>query len=360
MVSSPCSSPYIQPANFQAKEGSEFEQIDLESRVSTTAFEKKHLKRLQEKANSNLHEWISTFDHKLSFCEHQGMRKAGIFGFNLVYYLLDFPENSPLASELRSYLLELIQSQDFLDKYINLDDYADNQAEKQLERITEGIKALVTPSKLVETNQLPENLEVNPLFVSDPRIMLYNIFAKSGNGELSPVDDTLEMKLALILAGLRETFFQKIIPSDEKERAEVEIYLKNKLQEKLSLIQVGGIKSTVDEKIIGLVYKRMSPRTYMDQILQGNDGKFDYINTQNMKTRYAIPIKKKQGYADAKGMTDYVCKVLNDSEKSLTFLKERLQHQSAIKGYFDENEKKVTKEGVKALLFSTEYLQVRP
>ncbi|MBA2368896.1 MAG: hypothetical protein H0V82_07735 [Candidatus Protochlamydia sp.] len=360
--SSHFSSPYIQPAIIQAEKETEPQQTfhEYDKNEGTTTFEKKHLRVLQEKSSKNLHEWISNFDHKLSFCEHQGIHKAGVIGFNLIYCLLDFPENSPLASTLRSYLLELIQSKNFLDKCINLDEFAENIAEKHLERIKDGIKSLVTPSKFVDISQVPENLEVNPHFVSDPRIMLYNIFAESGNGELSQVDDTFEMELALILAGLREDFFQKTIPQDEKERAAVEIYLKNKLQDKLSLIQIGSIRSDVDEKIINLVYKRKTPKSQMDEILNGNDAtfnKFDYINTQNKKTRYTIPIKKKQGYANSKGMIDYVFNALNDSEKSVSLLKERLQHQSGLKGYFDENGEKITKEGVMAVLFSAGYLQ---
>lgn len=355
--------PYFQPPIFPAEKETEPEQIllhEYDKVKDITTFEKNHLKILLEKSSKDLHEWISSFDHKLSFCKHQGIYQAGIIGFNLVNYLLDFPANSPLASALRSYLLELIQSKDFLDKCVNLDVLAVNQAEKQLERIKDGIKLLVTPSKFVDINQVPESLEVNPLFVSDPRIMLYNLFAKSGNGGLSPVDDTFEMELALILAGLREYFFQKIIPQDEKERAKVEIYLKNKLQDKLSLIQVEGIKSDIDEKIIGLFYVKMTSKVHVDHILKGSNHKFDYINTQNEKTRYTIPIEKKQGYANLDGMIDYVCKTLNASEKSISLLKERAQHNSGLKSYFDKNGEKITKEGVMALLFSTKYLQAAP
>lgn len=303
-------------------------------------FEKKLLKKLQ---SNELKEWTSAFADKLSFCH-----LSGIIEDTLINHLLDFPENSPLAETIRSHLLELVQSENFLKKCVHSDGFVLSHAEQELIQFTDAIKAVVYPSKLIDAKEVPAKLEVNPSFVADPRIMLYNIFAKAGNPQLSVIDDSIEMQLAFTLANAREQFFQKIIPQDEKDRVEVIHYVKNKLQNHLRLI--GEQKSVTDEKITNLVYKKPA-RFYMDYILKGSSDsdKFYY----NGRTSYTIPIKKKQGYSNPEVMIEHVYQALKDRSSFQSMLKDRLCGSG---GYFDETGT-LSRQGVKALLYSTSYLK---
>lgn len=334
------------------------------AQTGNSLFEKKLLRKLTEKPTNEWLLWVKSFADKISFCHYTGVREGGIA---LVDRLLDFPDDSPIAHAVRDHLEELVQSGVFLDKCINLDDLAQNQAENILKRFEKAIEATAKPSKLIGIHEVPENVEVNPIFISDPRIMLYNILSKSGNTQLSPIDDTIEMKLAFILADLREQFVQRIIPQNHKDRIAQESFIKKKLQNRLSLIESREKNADVDEKIINLCYKRMSITTLMDYILKGsNDDKFNFINVDGRQDRFKVPIAKRQGYANSQILIDHVHRAINDQQKSsfkISLLKDRLQSQyendalEKMKEYFDGKTETITKLAVKALLYSTGYLK---
>lgn len=263
------------------------------AQAGNSLFEAKLLRKLTKKPASEWLLWVKSFADKISFCHYAEVRESGIA---LANRLLDFPDDSPLAHAVRNHLEELVQSEVFLDKCINLDDLAENQAGNILNHFRKAIEATAKPFKLIGVHEVPENVEVNPFFISDPRIMLYNILSKSGNTQLSPIDDTIEMELAFILADLRERFVQQIIPQNHKDRMAQEIFIKKKLQNRLSLIESWEKKAEVDEKIINLCYKRMSVTTFMGYILRGDSDKYNFTNVNGEKSRYTVPIIKHRGY----------------------------------------------------------------
>lgn len=334
------------------------------AKPGNSLFEAKLLRKLTQKPNDEWLLWVRSFADKISFYPHAGLRESGI---GLANRLLDFPDDSPIAHALRDHLEELVQSEGFLDKSINLDDFAENQAEKIFNHFREAIEATAKPSKLIEVSEIPENVEVNPSFISDPRIMLYNILSKSGNTQLSPIDDTIEMELALILADFREQFVQRIIPENHKDRIAQERFIKNKLQNRLSLIESWEKKVDVDEKIINICYKRMSVATFMGYILSGtNQDKYDFTNIDGEKRRFTVPIVKHNGYANPQIMIDHVHQAINDQQRApfkISLLKDRLQSQyendasEKMKDYVDDKSGTITKLAVRALLYSTGYLK---
>lgn len=334
------------------------------AQTGNSLFEAKLLRKLTEKPTNEWLLWVKSFADKISFCHYTGVREGGIA---LIDRLLDFPDDSPIAHAVRDHLEGLVQSGVFLDKCINLDDLAQNHAENILNHFRKAIEATAKPSKLIGVHEVPENVEVNPFFISDPRIMLYNILSKSGNTQLSPIDDTIEMELALILADLREQFVQQIIPQNHKDRIAQEGFIKKKLQNGLSLIESWEKKADVDEKIINLCYKMMTVTVFMDYILKGtNSVKYHFTNVNGKKDRYTVPIAKHKGYANPQIMIDHAHQAINDQQKpsfKISVLKDRLQSQygndalEKMKEYFDEKTGAITKLAVRALLYSTGYLK---
>ncbi len=356
--------PEINFATDSDQIGSSCPEYDT-AQVGNSLFERKLIRKLADKPTNEWLLWVKSFADKISFCLHTGIREGGIA---LVDNLLDFPDDSPLSHAVRDHLEELVQSGFFLDKCINLDELAQNQAENILIHFRKAIEATAKPSKIIGVNEVPESIEVNPFFISDPRIMLYNILSKLGNAQLSPIDDTIEMELALILADLREQFVQQIIPQNHKDRIAQEGFIKKKLQNRLSLIESGERKTDVDEKIINLCFKRMTVTVYMDYILKGtNSDKYDFSNVNGQKSRYIVPIKKHEGYANPDIIIDHVHQAINDQQKpsfKISLLKDRLQAQygneaaEKMKDFFDEKTGAITKLAVRALLYSTGYLTI--
>lgn len=192
--------------------------------------------------------------------------------------------------------------------------------------------------------------------------MLYNILLKSGN-HLSPIDDTLEMELAIILESLREQLLQKVIPQDHKDRIEQVDFIKAKIQHRLRLITSGEKKSETDEKMINLCYKRMSDKTLMSFILDGGGSPdiYYYINSHDQKVKHTIAyhIPKHQGYNNPEVLINHVHEAINNANTfKVSLLKDRLLTQLGdMDHYFDESTGSITRKGVKALLYATGYLK---
>ncbi len=307
-------------------------------------FENKLIEKLNEKPSSKWLPWVKSFAEKLACCHYPDVMEAGMA---LANALLDLPNDSPLALAISVHLEKLLETGTFLDKCVNLDEYAINQAKSALLNFEIAILSL-KPSKLVDTDKVPENVTVNPKYISDPRIMLYNILSQSGSCQLSEEDDTIEMELAFILADLREKFLQRVIPEDHKDRNAQVAYVKNKLQGRFMLVEE---RNEVDESIVNLCYKRMSVTALMGYIVEGGSSNiYIYTDTSDEKKKYTIPIAKRQGYAGPQAMIDHVYQSMNEKGAfKMSLLKEQ-------KNYFPENSETITKSGVKALLYSTGYL----
>lgn len=352
------------------------------------------LKKLTAKPNDKTLLWVKSFAENLSYSYSSPIWERGVA---LANRFLDFPDESLLAGAIGEHLNELVKSDFFKGKCINEYDWAQNQAENILIHFREAIEATAKPSKLIGANEVPENIEVNSFFISDPRIMLYNIFVKSGKTQLSLTDDTIEMELAFILESLREKFVQKMIPQNHKDRIAQEDFLKNRLQNRLTLIESGEKKTDVNEKIINICYKSIPIEVFMRTILKGAIAqKYYYTDDQDQRKLYAAPIAERQGYTNPQVMIDYVHKVIKDQQKRSSLLEELLQSQygdnvpegikkcfnektgaitelaallknrlqsqygndapEKIKEYFDERKGTITKLAVRAILYSTGYL----
>ena len=72
----------------------------------------------------------------MSFCHHNVIKEEAM---KLVNSLLDFPDDSEMACAVRGHLDELAQTDAFLDKCVNLDEYALNQAEMILKRFRDQL-----------------------------------------------------------------------------------------------------------------------------------------------------------------------------------------------------------------------------
>ena len=199
----------------------------------------------------------------------------------------------------------------------------------------------------------------------------YKFYIRSlqDNLQLLPVDNTLEMQVALVLADLRQQFFQKLIPQDENERIHQEKYLENKLKKSLGLM--GDVEQFTDpyqDKVLNGVYKRMSIEAFKSLVLKGNtnDVKYSYVTKKKRKQNYTVPISKAQGYANPQILIDHVLKGMNDKANpkiNSSVLSDRFklynepEMMERMSQYYDEGLTIITSEGVKALLFSLGYLE---
>lgn len=316
--------------------------------------------------NHRLYEWVSDFSTKLGIYN----KKIQEEGINVAAVMLDFPKESKIAQALRDYLLEVITSEDFKHNTIPESQYAVNQSEKLLNSFFEAEKVTARPSHLVALGDVPEELKLNEYFISDPRIMIYNIFSRSGDTQLTSVDDTLEMEIALILADLRRELLQKLTPDDEKERDQQVCYIEKKLQNKYGLVFNNKKINNYDDKNINPAYKRMTVTVLIEYLLKGIGirDKHTYINSNGVRCYHKIPIIKGNGYENKILLIDHVFKKLSDKTHSSVAINNliwnRLQNQyqysdkapDTIKDYFDLDNT-ITQTGVKALLYSLGYLK---
>lgn len=328
-------------------------------------FEKKLFRKLSKKPIDHpMHEWIALFANKLAY-HAQTTRECGIA---LANKLLDFPQESKIAQAVRNHLLELFESKDFLEKATFVDELAQNRADELLKKFTFAVEAITKSYRLVPLMEIPKHLIVNEEFISDPRIMLYNIFLKTGGLQLPAEDHTLEMRVALICANLRDQLFQKLIPHDIKNPFEQEAYLKRKISDVLGL-EVTSLEYTVDEKNIHLAYKRMKVPLIKSCIIKGSETKYYYTSSKGEKKLYNPPIPKGQGYANPQLLVDHLLAALN-SFPTLGFesfdhacIKERMQmHDEAersakVDEYIERETGKLTPEGAIGLLYSLGYLK---
>ncbi len=121
-----------------------------------------------------------------------------------------------------------------------------------------------------------------------------------------------------------------------------------------------------DSPLAMAVMDYLQELVWMDWILKGTFDKFDYINIQNRKESYFTPIPKKQGYANAQILIDYVHQVFNSTQKTsviFSLLEARLHsqygHEASLKmkEYIDESSVSISKTSVAALLYSTGYIK---
>lgn len=336
----------------------ELQQID-KSPEELSPFQRKFFRKITKYPNHPLHAWVAAFADKISgHCPE--VKEAGML---LVNQVLKFRPESKMGEVIRDHLDQLVFTADFLNKSIS-DPLEINQAASILNSSSQVIKAIVPQCTLIDPKNLPQKLVVNPNFVADPRIKFYNLLAAKGHDTLDPVDDSIQMKVGFILADFRKELFQKLIPQDEKDRAIQELYLSQKLQSHLELIKSQSELSKLDESKVNVCYKRMTPTVLMNLILKGNeDKKFTYATTKSPKNFYVVPITKQQGYESLENLIDHIYKIMNQHKNSwVDSLRKQLQElniapSDLLFGYIDSETGAIKREGIKALLYSTQYLK---
>ena len=176
-------------------------------------------------------------------------------------------------------------------------------------------------------------------------------------------EDTLEMRIALLLARYREQLLEKIVPQETKERVHQILFLKKHAQEGLELI--GGAQDFEDkfEKLVERRYRNMvqsNAASIRRLVMEGGDARL---------------ISKGEGYKNPDKMIEFVFKQIHDDEKVeegqivekkkeniATKIRKRFQrdygetYAEQLQTYYDEDYK-LTKDGVRALLYSLGYLE---
>lgn len=353
-------------------------------------FEDKLTRKLTSLARSrindwSMNEWISEFADKLSCHYSSEIRETGIA---LADRILHFPDGSLVAYSLCKEISSLMYSNLFLENATApiKDPYCLNPSAQLFKKFKLAITITITKSNLVLPASLPEKLCINDFFIEDPRIQLYNIFTKFNNPQLSPVDDTIEMRIALILADYRRKLMLKLVPADIKDRPHQVLYLEKNLQKTFGLIEQReeiapthetAVKVILDESKVDKCFRDKRPLHFLSMILKGNKGLDRYRYTRFVDESedlqrqyrstfpYSSPIRSGEGYNNPELMVEYVFKIISEKTNRsipLQQIHERFQYQygedaaDKIKEYIDAETGNLSKTGVKALLYSTGYL----
>lgn len=170
--------------------------LNFPTQVDSSLFEERLLKKLTEKPNDTLYQWVNSFANKLSLCHYNEVKISGIA---LVNRLLDFPEKSPLAVAICNHLQEFVDSLDALTQ---------NKAENLLIYLQKALDATSTPLKIIGEKEMSQNIETNPLFIANLKKAFDNTLAKTGYQFLL-IDETTEKELAAYLADLKAKMILK-------------------------------------------------------------------------------------------------------------------------------------------------------
>jgi hypothetical protein len=326
-----------------------------------TPFQRKLFRKITKYPHHPLHAWVTRFADQLSgHCSEVG--EAGI---SLANQILKFRPESKIGQAVCEHLEKIVYTADFLDKSIVDDPLAINRSASTLNFFARAIEVTVKRYSLIAPSDVPKELTVNPDLVADPQIKFYNLSTATGDLRLCPIDDTIQMKVAFILADFRKQLLQKLIPQDEKDRAHQELYVRKKLQTALEFIEQREEALVVDESKVSGVYKKMPVDVLKNLILNGTDlNKFYYASTGRGRFLYSIPIQRKQGYSNPEILISHVFEVINNqSEFWSGYLRQQLQEPSEsmpsekLSQYLEEKDGSITRDGIKALLYSTGYLK---
>jgi hypothetical protein len=177
----------------------------------------------------------------------------------------------------------------------------------------------------------------------------YNMYVTEGKSQENE-NDTLEVKVALALADLRRQLLHKVVRVGEVEPLHKINYLEKKHGKKLALMDAQGFQD-LHERIVPEYCRNLTTSIIRAAILDGD------------KT-YKINIEPGRGYRNPDVLVEYLAKVINDKKSSIfQLIRNRIEDQykgnwsDRMTKYCNEDDGKVTTEGVRALLFSLGYLE---
>lgn len=174
---------------------------------------------------------------------------------------------------------------------------------------------------------------------------------------LAGEDDTLEMRIALILAKYREELLEKIVPHGIEERIHLMPYLKQKAGEDLGLH--GDTQGFVDDHE---AYAAQIP----EQKRYRNMVEPDATTLKNifLKGNANEEIKPGEGYLNIDKMIDFVAGHINEGDGDIyPQLQQRFERDyganpiEQLETYYSAEDGRITQEGVRALLYSLGYLE---